>query len=139
MGRRGIYEAGQVELAEAATAAQEAAEVSGRLARHLPAVFTDDLRGVLRTMADVLDELNRQAEAHEIRRSLDDSAMLWAVHSNCDRHGMVHLASDRADWHGVLRTRSETNAEARFPTASRHLRPGLCRPSSTAAGFSDSL
>src|SRR5262249_5910906 len=60
----------QVELDQALRNAQQAADIYGRLANQLRAVFTGDRHGALQTMADVLNGLGRQDEADEIRREL---------------------------------------------------------------------
>ena len=66
-----VCAAGDIQLPEALTAGRGAADIYARLAVQLPAAFTGDLHGVLRTLADVLQRLERHDEADQIRRSLE--------------------------------------------------------------------
>jgi len=60
-----------VELKEALTATQESIQIYHRLAIELPEAFGGYLITVLRTAADLLDQLGRSQEALAIRRQLN--------------------------------------------------------------------
>lgn len=57
-------------LSEALAAVEEAIELYTRLAERLPAAFNQGLWGAYGTMADILDDLGRTAEAAGLRRRL---------------------------------------------------------------------
>ncbi|MGH3774215.1 MAG: tetratricopeptide repeat protein, partial [Pseudonocardiaceae bacterium] len=63
--------AGQIELPQALTAAEESVTRYEGLVQQLPQVFTDDLYGALAILADVLDGLDRREEAADVRRRVD--------------------------------------------------------------------
>jgi tetratricopeptide (TPR) repeat protein len=63
--------AGQIELPQALTAAEESVIHYDGLVQQLPQAFTDDLYGALATLADVLDGLDRGEEAADVRRRID--------------------------------------------------------------------
>jgi hypothetical protein len=63
--------AGQVELAEARSAAEEAVVICERLVERLPQGFTGDLLGALQTLAEVLDQLDCGVESARVRRWID--------------------------------------------------------------------
>jgi tetratricopeptide (TPR) repeat protein len=66
-----VRAAGPVELPEALNATEESVVIYERLVERLPQSFTSDLRGALATLADVLDHLDRSAEAAEVRHRID--------------------------------------------------------------------
>jgi tetratricopeptide (TPR) repeat protein len=63
--------AGQIELPQALTAAEESVTRYDELVQQLPQAFTDDLNSALGTLADVLEGLDRTEEAAEVRRRID--------------------------------------------------------------------
>lgn len=63
--------AGQIELPQALTAAEESVTRYDRLVQQLPQAFTNDLNGALASLADVLDGLDRREEAADVRRRID--------------------------------------------------------------------
>jgi hypothetical protein len=69
-----VRAAGQVELPQALTAAQESVALFERLFRQRPRVFTGDLRGARATVAEVLADLDRGRDADTVRRPIDSAA-----------------------------------------------------------------
>ncbi|MGH3907241.1 MAG: tetratricopeptide repeat protein [Pseudonocardiaceae bacterium] len=63
--------ANQVELPEAAKAAQESVASYERLTEQLPLAFSNDLHDALATLAEVLDRLGRDEEADRVRERID--------------------------------------------------------------------
>jgi tetratricopeptide (TPR) repeat protein len=68
-----VRAAGQIELQQALTAAEQSVTLYEGLAQQSQqAPFNDDLHGALSILADVLDELDRNDEATDIRRRISD-------------------------------------------------------------------
>jgi len=67
-----VRAAGQVELPQAFAAAEESIVIHLRLGQRLPPAFLADLRGVLATLADVLDGLGRGSDADNVRRRIEN-------------------------------------------------------------------
>jgi tetratricopeptide (TPR) repeat protein len=67
-----VRAAGHVELPQALAAAEESIVIHLRLGQRLPPAFLADLRGVLTTLADVLDGLGRGPDADNIRRRIEN-------------------------------------------------------------------
>jgi tetratricopeptide (TPR) repeat protein len=61
----------QVKLPQALTAGQESVALFERLLHQRPPVFTEDLRGALATVADVLEGLGRGHDADGVRHRID--------------------------------------------------------------------
>lgn len=66
-----VCAAGQIELPQALHTVEESVGIYERLTERLPQVFTDDWRGALGTLAEVLDQLGRDEDAGKVRHRID--------------------------------------------------------------------
>ena len=96
--------AGGIQLGDALTAAQESIDIYRRLAAQSPDVFADALRNVIESAVEILDGMDRTAEAAAIRPVAEDlAARTWPELKVEPIELAIRQAIDHADREGSVR------------------------------------